>query len=165
MASLRQFHQEVAFLKRKARKALGFVAHHERDFAVKRRIPHRMLGFFACASNPEASFLQTVDGRSEVGSLRATHVINGTRRAFVRRRRHACRAFARNNETARANNVNRTRDGAKVARIGNVIEQEFTTANNWYGGAGLSIVLMILILGSMAVMSHFDKEGEGAAIW
>ena len=55
--------------------------------------------------------------------------------------------------------------GAKINLIGNVIEQEFTTANNWYGGAGLSIVLMILILGSMAVMSHFDKEGEGAAIW
>ena len=55
--------------------------------------------------------------------------------------------------------------GAKINLIGNVIEQEFTTANNWYGGAGLSIVLMILILGSMAIMSHFDKDGEGAAIW
>lgn len=55
--------------------------------------------------------------------------------------------------------------GAKVNLIGNVIEQEFTTANNWYQGAGLSIVLMILVLGSMAVMSHYDKDGEGASIW
>ncbi len=55
--------------------------------------------------------------------------------------------------------------GAKINLIGNVIEQEFTTANNWYQGAGLSLVLMILVLGSMAVMSHYDKDGEGAAIW
>lgn len=55
--------------------------------------------------------------------------------------------------------------GAKVNLIGNIIEQEFTTANNWYQGAGLSIVLMILVLGSMAVMSHYDKDGEGASIW
>ncbi len=55
--------------------------------------------------------------------------------------------------------------GAKINLIGNIIEQEFTTANNWYQGAGLSIVLMVLVLGSMAVMSRYDKEGEGAAIW
>ena len=55
--------------------------------------------------------------------------------------------------------------GAKINLIGNIIEQEFTTANNWYQGAGLSIVLMVLVLGSMAVMSRYDKDGEGAAIW
>lgn len=55
--------------------------------------------------------------------------------------------------------------GAKINLIGNIIEQEFTTANNWYEGAGLSLVLMVLVLGSMAVMSRYDKDGEGAAIW
>lgn len=55
--------------------------------------------------------------------------------------------------------------GAKINLIGNVIEQEFTTANNWYEGAGLSLVLMLLVLGSMALMSRYDKDGEGAAIW
>lgn len=55
--------------------------------------------------------------------------------------------------------------GAKINLIGNIIEQEFTTANNWYQGAGLSLVLMVLVLGSMAVMSRYDKDGEGAAIW
>ncbi len=55
--------------------------------------------------------------------------------------------------------------GAKINLIGNIIEQEFTTANNWYQGAGLSIVLMILVLGSMAVMSRYDKDGEGASLW
>lgn len=55
--------------------------------------------------------------------------------------------------------------GAKINLIGNIIEQEFTTANNWYQGAGLSLVLMVLVLGSMAIMSRYDKDGEGAAIW
>ena len=55
--------------------------------------------------------------------------------------------------------------GAKVQLIGNVIEQEFTTASNWNLGAGLSLVLMVLVIGSMAIMSHYDKSGEGAGIW
>lgn len=55
--------------------------------------------------------------------------------------------------------------GAKVQLIGNIIEQEFTTANNWNMGAGLSLVLMILVVGSMALMSKYDKSGEGAGIW
>lgn len=55
--------------------------------------------------------------------------------------------------------------GAKIHLIGNVIEQEFTTANNWNQGAGLSLVLMVLVIGSMALMSKYDKNGEGAGIW
>ncbi len=55
--------------------------------------------------------------------------------------------------------------GAKVQLIGNVIEQEFTTANNWNLGAGLSLVLMVLVIGSMAFMSKYDGTGEGAGIW
>lgn len=55
--------------------------------------------------------------------------------------------------------------GAKVLLIGNVIEQEFTTANNWNLGAGLSLVLMVLVIVSMAFMSKYDKNGEGAGIW
>ncbi len=55
--------------------------------------------------------------------------------------------------------------GGKIQLIGNVIEQEFTTANNWNVGAGLSLVLMILVILSMAIMSKYDKSGEGAGIW
>ena len=55
--------------------------------------------------------------------------------------------------------------GGKIQLIGNVIEQEFTTANNWNVGSGLSLVLMILVIGSMALMSKYDKSGEGAGIW
>lgn len=55
--------------------------------------------------------------------------------------------------------------GAKILLIGNVIEQEFTTANNWNMGAGLSLVLMAIVIVSMAFMSRYDKSGEGAGIW
>ena len=123
MARLRQLHQEVALLERETGKAFGLIAHYKRDFAIERGFPYRMLSFLARASNPEASFLQAVNRRSKVGRLGAAHMVNGAHRAFIGSRGHARRAFARNNEAARANHVNRTRDGAKVARIGNVIEQ------------------------------------------
>ncbi len=51
--------------------------------------------------------------------------------------------------------------GSKILLIGNVIEQKFTQANNWNVGSGLSLVLMIFILLSMAILSKYDKDGEG----
>lgn len=54
--------------------------------------------------------------------------------------------------------------GSKILLIGNVIEQEFTTASNWHLGSGLSLVLMIFILLSMFISTLFDKDEEGAAL-
>ena len=48
--------------------------------------------------------------------------------------------------------------GGKVALIGNLIEQQFTVSYDWNTGAGLSIVLMVFVLASMAVMNAFDKS-------
>ena len=53
--------------------------------------------------------------------------------------------------------------GSKILLIGNVIEQKFKQSNNWNVGSGLSLVLMIFILISMALMQKYDKDGEGAA--
>ncbi len=53
--------------------------------------------------------------------------------------------------------------GAKILLIGNVIEQKFKQGNNWNVGSGLSLVLMVFILISMAIMHKYDKEGEGVA--
>ena len=53
--------------------------------------------------------------------------------------------------------------GSKILLIGNVIEQEFTKGNNWNLGAGLSLVLMLFILLSMALIAKYDMDGEGAA--
>jgi len=51
--------------------------------------------------------------------------------------------------------------GGKILLIGNVIEQEFTVGDNWNLGAGLSIVMMVFILISMAIIARFDQDGEG----
>lgn len=51
--------------------------------------------------------------------------------------------------------------GSKILLIGNVIEQEFTQSYNWNAGSGLSLVLMIFIVMSMAVIAKYDKDGEG----
>lgn len=53
--------------------------------------------------------------------------------------------------------------GSKILLIGNVIEQEFTKGSNWNLGSGLSLVLMVFILLSMALIAKYDKEGEGTA--
>lgn len=54
--------------------------------------------------------------------------------------------------------------GSKIVLIGNVIEQQFRLGN-WHTGSGLSLVLMIFILLSMAILSKYDKESEGSNIW
>lgn len=48
--------------------------------------------------------------------------------------------------------------GGKVYLIGNVIEQEFTTSADWNLGSGLSLVMMIFILFSMALVSVFSRD-------
>ena len=53
--------------------------------------------------------------------------------------------------------------GSKILLIGNVIEQEFTKGSNWNLGSGLSLVMMIFILISMALIAKYDKNGEGTA--
>ena len=53
--------------------------------------------------------------------------------------------------------------GAKILLIGNVIEQKFKQGSNWNVGSGLSLVLRVFILISMAIMRKYDKDGEGVA--
>ncbi len=55
--------------------------------------------------------------------------------------------------------------GGKVLLIGNVIEQSFMQGMNWNLGSGLSIVLMVFVILSMAFMNSHSKETEGAAVW
>ena len=43
--------------------------------------------------------------------------------------------------------------GSKILLIGNVIEQEFKQSSNWNVGSGLSLVLMIFIIASMALIA------------
>lgn len=54
--------------------------------------------------------------------------------------------------------------GSKILLIGNVIEQEFKQGNNWHVGSGMSLVLMVFILISMAFTAKYDNS-EGTALW
>lgn len=55
--------------------------------------------------------------------------------------------------------------GSKILLFGNVIEQEFNVANDWHLGSGLSVVLMIFIFASMAVMNRFNTEEGDSVLW
>ena len=53
--------------------------------------------------------------------------------------------------------------GGKILLIGNVIEQSFKQNSNWHVGSGLSLVLMVFIIASMALVAKYDNEDAGAA--
>ena len=55
--------------------------------------------------------------------------------------------------------------GSKILLLGNVIEQEFNLSNNWNLGSGLSLVLMVFILISMAVMNRSSAEEGDTMLW
>ena len=55
--------------------------------------------------------------------------------------------------------------GGKVLLIGNVIEQEFMQSMDWNMGSGLSLVLMVFVIASMAFMNVHGNEEGGAAVW
>lgn len=54
--------------------------------------------------------------------------------------------------------------GSKILLIGNVIEQEFKQGYNWHVGSGMSLVLMVFILISMAFTAKYD-DSEGTNLW
>lgn len=53
--------------------------------------------------------------------------------------------------------------GGKIYLIGNIIEQEFTTAYNWHLGSGLSLVLMVFIIINMVLTFKYDGA-KGAVL-
>lgn len=56
--------------------------------------------------------------------------------------------------------------GGQIVLIGDVIETQFQSANNYNLGAALSLVLMVLILICLAVMNYFgaDEKNDGGVI-
>ena len=63
--------------------------------------------------------------------------------------------------------ISRLLGGGQYMLLGNLIEQQFTTMGNRNFGSAISIIMMIVILISMAVMNKFDSEDkEGSAgLW
>ncbi len=55
--------------------------------------------------------------------------------------------------------------GSKILLYGNVIDQEFNLSNNWNLGSGLSVVLMLFIFLSMAIMNRTGNGEEDMILW
>lgn len=56
--------------------------------------------------------------------------------------------------------------GGRSVLIGNLVEQQFLSVNNWNFGSAISVVLMIFILISMAVMKRYDSDRGGeVTLW
>ena len=53
--------------------------------------------------------------------------------------------------------------GGKFFLIGDLIESQYN-ANNIHAAAAISLVLMLIILASMAVLNHFSDDSEGGVI-
>lgn len=54
--------------------------------------------------------------------------------------------------------ISRLLGGGKTMLVGDLIEQQFTTVGDWNFGSAVSIIMMLIILVSMAVMNKMDKE-------
>ncbi|MDP4178393.1 MAG: ABC transporter permease [Bacillota bacterium] len=58
--------------------------------------------------------------------------------------------------------------GGQFMLIGNLIELQFTTVGDWYFGSAISIIMMIIILISMAILSRYGNKSEkegGSVLW
>ena len=54
--------------------------------------------------------------------------------------------------------------GGQIVLIGDIIESQFQSANNYNLGASLSFVLMILIFICLGVMNHFDTGNDDGGV-
>ncbi|MEG2338166.1 MAG: ABC transporter permease, partial [Clostridium sp.] len=61
--------------------------------------------------------------------------------------------------------ISRLLGGGQYTLIGNLIEQQFLTTLDWNFGSSISVIMLIVILISMAIMSKYDKDKEGVGLW
>ena len=54
--------------------------------------------------------------------------------------------------------------GGQIVLIGDVIETQFQSANNYNLGAALSLVLMVLIFICLGVMNYFGADDDGGVV-
>lgn len=58
--------------------------------------------------------------------------------------------------------------GGQFMLVGNLIENEFITVGDWYFGSAISIIMMIIIFISMAILSKFSAKDSlegGGYLW
>ncbi|MFA5543881.1 MAG: ABC transporter permease, partial [Bacilli bacterium] len=50
--------------------------------------------------------------------------------------------------------------GGNIQLIGNIVERFFKVANNYNLGSLISLIIIVLVLGSLFIISKVDEEGE-----
>ena len=55
--------------------------------------------------------------------------------------------------------------GGMTYLIGDMIEETFMTFRNWNNGSTISLILMVLIIASVALLRKIDPDGEGGSVW
>lgn len=51
--------------------------------------------------------------------------------------------------------------GGQFMLLGNLIEQQFLTVNNWHFGSAISVILIIVVVASMIIMARADNDDKG----
>jgi spermidine/putrescine transport system permease protein len=55
--------------------------------------------------------------------------------------------------------------GGKINLIGNMIENQFLGNYDWHFGSSLSLILMVIILITMAILSRFENDDKEVSLW
>lgn len=61
--------------------------------------------------------------------------------------------------------ISRLLGGGQFTLIGNLIEQQFLSSGDWNFGSAISILMLVLILFSSAIMSKHGDDKEGVGLW
>ena len=61
--------------------------------------------------------------------------------------------------------ISRLLGGGQFMLIGNLIEKQYLLTGDWNFGSAVSIIMMLLILLSMGIMSRYEQEHGGGALW
>jgi len=55
--------------------------------------------------------------------------------------------------------------GGMTAMVGDQIELQFITFGNWQMGSTISLILLVLIIASLALLRKVDPDNEGGGMW
>ena len=61
--------------------------------------------------------------------------------------------------------ISRLLGGGQYMLIGNVIEQQFLSIGNWGFGSAVSVLMLLIILGSMAYLSRYKRDNSGGGVF
>lgn len=61
--------------------------------------------------------------------------------------------------------ISRLLGGSHYIMYGDLIENQFMLLKDWNMGSALSVIMMLFMIISMAIMRKYDKDGESNALW